>query len=149
MASAEMLKGTHTVDGGVIGVDDRVQSVDRIRLINDDVKGVMGPGLDVGQKVQIVDDRLDRVNRSISLYSPLHILDLFIGNQPRDQLLPRLLRWLLPSDPSTNHNVTRKAHFDGTAQWFIQGSIFDQWKSTGSLLWIRGKRMLLWTFTMR
>src|SRR6266849_3741198 len=71
--------------------------------------------------------------------------DLFTGNQLRDQFL----RWLLPSGPPTNHNIARKAHPNGTAQWFIKGKVFNHWKSTGTLLWIRGKRVLLLTFTIR
>ena len=62
--------------------------------------------------------------------------NLFAGNLLRDNFL----RWLSPSDPSTNHNIATKAHHDGTAQWFFQGSIFNNWKSTGSFLWIHGKR---------
>ncbi|KAF8501075.1 hypothetical protein F5888DRAFT_1609323, partial [Russula emetica] len=57
------------------------------------------------------------------------------GNQLRDSLL----RWLSPPNPSTNHNISRKAHHSGTNQWFFQGSIFNQWKSTGSFLWVHGK----------
>ncbi|KAH9046631.1 ankyrin repeat-containing domain protein [Lactarius hengduanensis] len=54
--------------------------------------------------------------------------------------LTQLLReWLSPADPSTNHNIARKAQHKGTALWFFQGSIFLKWKSTGSLLWIHGK----------
>ena len=30
---------------------------------------------------------------------------------------------------------------DGTASWFTQGITFQEWKATGSLLWIHGKRM--------
>jgi len=30
-------------------------------------------------------------------------------------------------DPSINHNIASKAHHDGTAQWFFQGSIFKKW----------------------
>jgi hypothetical protein len=66
------------------------------------------------------------------------------GNQLRDSLL----QWLSPSDPSINHNVASKAHHDGTAQWFFQGNIFNQWKSAGSFLWIHGKRVSLLTLTM-
>ncbi|KAH9018461.1 hypothetical protein EDB84DRAFT_1231526, partial [Lactarius hengduanensis] len=47
--------------------------------------------------------------------------------------------WLSPADPSTNHNIARKAQHKGTAVWFFQGSIFIEWRSTGSLLWIHGK----------
>ena len=57
-----------------------------------------------------------------------------------DQLLEKLQSWLSPPDPSTNHNIARKAHHKGTASWFFQGSIFKQWKSSPSLLWIHGKR---------
>jgi hypothetical protein len=54
----------------------------------------------------------------------------------------RVIRtWLSPPDPSTNHNISREAHRPGSAAWFTQGSTFDEWKSTGSLLWIHGKRM--------
>jgi hypothetical protein len=67
------------------------------------------------------------------------------GNQLRDSLL----RWLSPSDPSINHNVASKAHHNGTAKWFFQDEIFNQWKSTGSFLWIHGKRMSLLTLTVR
>jgi hypothetical protein len=67
-----------------------------------------------------------------------------IGNQLRDYLL----RWLSPPDPSTNHNIACKAHHNGTAEWFFRGSIFSQWKSTGSFLWIHAKRALHLAFTL-
>ena len=49
--------------------------------------------------------------------------------------------WLSPPDPSKNHNIAHAAQHDGTAEWFIHGSTFDKWITTGSLLWIHGKRM--------
>ena len=60
-----------------------------------------------------------------------------------------LLRWLSPPDPSTNYNIARKAHHNGTAEWFFRGSIFNQWKSTASFLWVHGKRALLSALTKR
>ncbi len=66
-------------------------------------------------------------------------LNLLTGNQLN--LLQRT--WLSPADPSTNHNTAQKAQHKGTAVWFFQGTIFMEWKSTGSLLWIHGKRMFL------
>ena len=86
------------------------------------------------------------VNCSLSL-TPAHLSecsDIFTGNQLRDSLF----RWLSPPDPSINHNVACKAHHNGTAQWFLQGSIFNQWKSTDPFLWIHGKRALLLAFIM-
>jgi len=47
---------------------------------------------------------------------------------------------LAAPDPSTNHNIARKAHHSGTAAWFTQGETFKTWKEAGSLLWIHGKR---------
>ncbi|KAH9028689.1 hypothetical protein EDB85DRAFT_1595806 [Lactarius pseudohatsudake] len=59
-----------------------------------------------------------------------------------NQLRESLRRWVTPPDPSTNHNIACDIHHGGTAEWFYQGSTFAKWKSTGSLLWIYGKRML-------
>ena len=56
------------------------------------------------------------------------------------QLRGELQKWLAAPDPSTNHNIAHKAHHKGTASWFFQGGIFEQWKSSPSLLWIHGKR---------
>ena len=52
-------------------------------------------------------------------------------------------RWLSVPDPWINHNVARKAYHRSTATWFMQGNIFKEWKSTGSLLWIHGLRTRL------
>ena len=57
------------------------------------------------------------------------------------QLRENIHRWLSPPDPSTNHNIACGTHHKKTATWFFQGSIFQDWKSTGSLLWIHGKRL--------
>jgi hypothetical protein len=83
------------------------------------------------------------VVRHLSPASPLEGSSLFAGNLLRDNFL----RWLSPSDPSTNHNIATKSHHDGTAQWFFQGSIFNNWKSAGSFLWIHGKREFPLDFT--
>jgi len=63
-----------------------------------------------------------------------HYLTVLIGN---------LQQWLSPPDPSINHNIARKAHHEGTATWFFQGSIFNECKSSPSLLWVHGKRTSL------
>ncbi|KAH8992857.1 hypothetical protein EDB86DRAFT_1424300 [Lactarius hatsudake] len=66
----------------------------------------------------------------------------------RDQLQDKSRRWLSPADPSTNYNIACKAHHDGTAMWFFQGTIFHEWQVTGSLLWIHGRpgsgKSILW-----
>ena len=99
------------------------------------------------------DARLGRLSkdRDRSPRLSLQLCSTFLGSDPftGDHLADRSLQWLSPSDPSTNHNITRNAHHYGTAQWFLQGSIYNQWKSSGSLLWIRGKRALLLVFSMQ
>ncbi|KAH9023526.1 hypothetical protein EDB83DRAFT_1984773 [Lactarius deliciosus] len=48
-------------------------------------------------------------------------------------------KWFSPPDPSTNYNVACETHLEGTAAWFFEGTIFKDWLSGGSLLWIHGK----------
>ena len=70
------------------------------------------------------------------LYRSLHMV---IG----EEVLEKLKRWLTPPDPSTNYTIgLRKLHKE-TATWFSEGRIFQEWHSTGSLLWIHGKRTFL------
>lgn len=66
--------------------------------------------------------------------------DYFVGDRSQEEFR----RWLSPPDPSINHNIAWKAHHKGSAEWFIHGNTYRQWKmSTGSLLWIHGKRMYI------
>ena len=65
------------------------------------------------------------------------ILPISSGRQLRENIH----KWLSPSDPSTNHNIACGTHHKKTASWFFQGTIFQEWKSTGSLLWVNGKRL--------
>jgi hypothetical protein len=58
------------------------------------------------------------------------------------QLRQQAEEWLSPPDPSVNYYVARDAHHEGTTTWFIESSTFNDWKESGSLLWIHGKRML-------
>jgi uncharacterized protein YoxC len=93
MASAELLKITHSVDGKVMVVDDRVKGVEgkvqdvrsdvhdvgdkvqyveeRVQDVRSDVQDVdqrvQSIGGDISSRVQGVDDKLDQVNRSSSL----------------------------------------------------------------------------------
>ena len=88
------------------------------------------------QTANDVDDvkRLLSTNLISADNGALHIL---LGNQLRESIH----KWLSPPDPSTNHNIACGTHHKKTATWFFEGSIFQEWKSTGSLLWIHGKRL--------
>jgi hypothetical protein len=57
-----------------------------------------------------------------------------------DQLRWEIQHWLSPPDPSTNHNFVWNARHGGTATWFFESNVLTEWKATGSLLWIHGKR---------
>jgi hypothetical protein len=72
---------------------------------------------------------------------PLISGDLFILTE--NLLREKSKNWLSPPDPSTNHNIARKAHHKGTASWFFQSRIYEQWKSSPSFIWIHGKRTFL------
>ena len=95
-----------------------------------------------------MEDRLKRLDNltqeEVRMATAQNLKDssILIGNQLRQDLR----RWLSPPDPSTNHNIACSAHHEGTATWFFQGNFFKEWKSSGSLLWIHGKRMSYYRF---
>jgi hypothetical protein len=59
---------------------------------------------------------------------------------PGNDLRKDLRKWIAPPDPSVNYNAASSAHHDGTAGWCTKGNTLAVWKTTGSLLWIHGKR---------
>ena len=84
-------------------------------------------------------NNIDEIKCSCSLNFPI-VRSSRLNLLPGKQLIQLLRSWLSPADPSTNHIIARKAQHDGTAVWLFQGRIIAEWKSTGSLLWIHGKR---------
>ena len=138
-----------SVDNKVQGMGDEVQGVvDRVQAVDDKVQDIDDEVKGVGHSVQDIHGKLDDTKRLSSLSFPTfhsQCSDLFAGNLIRDSLL----RWLSPSDPSTNHNIAFKVHHDGTAQWFFRGGIFNEWKSAGSFLWVHGKRVFLLVLNSR
>ncbi|KAH9003601.1 ankyrin repeat-containing domain protein [Lactarius hatsudake] len=56
-----------------------------------------------------------------------------------EEVLQKLKGWLSPPDPSTNYNIGLRDLHKETATWFLEGRIFQEWYSMGSLLWIHGK----------
>ncbi|KAI0264040.1 hypothetical protein BGY98DRAFT_1086079 [Russula aff. rugulosa BPL654] len=113
---------------GKTDIEDALKRLDK--LTNEEVRMVTAQVLEathaiddgvgrVGDRVLEVDDKVDQVKRN--------------------QLRQGLRQWLSPSDPSINHNIACGAHRKQRADWFFQGSIFTEWKSDGSLLWLHGK----------
>ena len=126
-------------------IEDSLQKLDK--LTQEEARMASAEQLRIAHSVA---RKLEDTNRSSSpvAHAPIPNSErsgLFTGNLLRDNLL----RWLSPSDPSINHNIAYKTHHDGTAQWFFQGRIFNQWKSAGSFLWVHGKRVFLLISTVR
>ncbi|KAH9019910.1 hypothetical protein EDB83DRAFT_2298390, partial [Lactarius deliciosus] len=127
MASAQILKVTHTVDNKVTAVGDGVKGVKsevqlvgaNVKVIGDKVQTIAEDATEVKIIVQRTTDRIDDVERN--------------------QLRESLRKWQSPSDPSTNHNIAGDRQHVGTAEWFFDSDQFENWKVTGSLLWIHGK----------
>jgi hypothetical protein len=177
MAHAEVLRIAHNIrnevkiiDGKVEGVGEKVEKVgdkvgDKVQCVDEKVqvvidgarglsspfKTILTPVLSDGKQAKLIIQQtasgIDEMkcsclptNPAVACCSHSNVLT---GNQ-----LKQLLRtWLSPADPSTNHNTARKAHHNGTAMWLFQGSIVVEWKTTGSLLWIHGKRVFLSLFS--
>ena len=82
-------------------------------------------------------DQLKRLLSSNLITADYGALPILSGSQLRESIR----KWLSSPDPSTNHNIACGTHNKKTATWFFQDSIFQEWKSTASLLWIHGKRL--------
>ena len=147
MAAAENLKATHTVDGRVKGDVDTVEAIDnKVADVDNRVAGVDGRVAGVNEIVVNIEDRVKEIAGDVdelrclsSNLSSTNGVDLLTpsGNQLRENTH----RWLSPPDPSTNHNVACATHHRKPATWFLQSRIYHEWKATGSLLWIHGKRL--------
>jgi murein tripeptide amidase MpaA len=154
------------VDDRVARVDERVASVDeRVMTVQDNVAVVINgmliissqptekfvyphlpDGKDTRAVMQQVANDVDQVKR-LSFSNHTHIYMCGLTIHAENQVRQDLRTWLSPPDPSTNHNVACNAHHEGTATWFFQGSIFEEWKSTSSLIWLYGKRTLFYCFS--
>ncbi|KAN0136201.1 hypothetical protein V8E53_006061 [Lactarius tabidus] len=141
MANAEVLRLSQTIDKKVEVIDERLQGIGT--QVND-----------VDKKVEIIDERFLRVDENVKAVKEEVQTVIDDGKQAsmviqktaydltdvkRSQLRASLRQWQSPSDPSMNHNFVSDLQHEGTAEWFYGGSSFEEWKLTGSLLWIHGK----------
>ena len=138
MATAEVLKVTQRVDGKVTALIDGTQEAFS-RLYSHLLTQIH----------QMEKNRKQSYNKAWTKRSVCHTsliypqLVLKLHHFSVKGLRRDLQRWLSPPDPSTNHNIARKAHYKGTATWFFEGSMFEEWMSSATLLWVHGKRMSL------
>jgi hypothetical protein len=66
-----------------------------------------------------------------------------------DNLQKDIFGWLSPPDPWKNHHAACRSRYRGTAEWFLHGNTFPEWRTSevpGSLLWVHGKRVLIPSF---
>ncbi|KAI9443859.1 hypothetical protein H4582DRAFT_1846232, partial [Lactarius indigo] len=119
MANAEALKVAHDIDKKVEAVEAGVKDVDG------KVQTVIGDGKEAKSIMQTTSQNVDDLKPS----------NILTGTQ----LLKSLREWQSPSDPSTNHVIASDRQHEGTAEWFCKSKMFEEWKATGSLLWIHGK----------
>jgi len=113
------------------GVEDALQRLDKLTQEEVKLARVLNIAIDEGgsNRLPTTSTLANRDSNSLS----------------RLQLLENVRRWLSPPDPSTNYSAACQARHKGTCEWFLQGSIFKQWKDAGSFLWIHGKRMCVFS----
>ena len=146
MVAAQGLKATQGVDACVQAVEDKMTAVfqgARVYPLDYLYTLTMDPLIRLdGEKtmgaIQNLTTELSNLNRSLSHIPAIGCRDssALAGNQLRQDLR----KWLCPPDPSVNQNAASVAHHKGTAAWFIEGSTFENWRVSGSLLWVHGKR---------
>ena len=90
--------------------------------------------------MQTILDELNKAKRASFSGCGINLLVRRLNLPLGDRLREKIKKWLCPPDPSINHNTACKAHKDGTATWFLEGSMYNKWKATGSLVWIHGNR---------
>ena len=82
MASAELLKLTHSVEGQVQDVRSDVHNVgNKVQGVDDRVQGIRSDIKDISSEVRGVDDKLDHVNRSLSFQLLLLIASTHTSSQ--------------------------------------------------------------------
>ena len=92
--------------------------------------------------IVVLQQSLNEINKTKRLSFPSTICYQVRHFHIGEQLRWEVQRWLSPPDPSTNQNFVKKSRLKGTAAWFLESSALAKWKSSGSLLWIHGKRTL-------
>ncbi|KAN0133572.1 hypothetical protein V8E53_008740 [Lactarius tabidus] len=152
MANAEVLRLAHNIDEGVKGVDNKVQGVgNQVKDVGEKVQGVNKDVQVVSEQVQGVDTNVKNVEEKVQTViddgkqaateakQVMLQIAYNVDDGIRRQLRESLRKWQSPPDPSINHNIACNLQHEGTAEWFCGGSTFEEWKITGSLLWVHGK----------
>ena len=141
MAAAEALTMTRDIDDKVQRVDHKVGSVLECTLHphQASLKSVLNSYLVRCQGGRSSNQASDQ---SSQRYGPFVIFQPFTaGHSSLTSLIGNKLRtWIAPPDPSVNYIAASGALHEGTASWCTEGITVADWKTSGSLLWIHGKR---------
>ena len=81
-------------------------------------------------------NKVEFLNKLQPIRRSRHVREFFTV---RNGFLRQIRQQITISHAISQH---KDSHHEGTAVWFFQGSIFGEWKSKGSLLWIYGKPLL-------
>ena len=95
---------------------------------------------DTGVVIQEVANQVGHMKRSWSS-NPITADHVSLTSLPVNELRKDLRKWIAPPDPSVNLKTASGAHQAGTAAWCTEGITVANWRKSGSLLWIHGKRM--------
>ncbi|KAH9011708.1 hypothetical protein EDB83DRAFT_2579583 [Lactarius deliciosus] len=117
MVNAEVLKVAHDIKKKVEGVDEN------IKVVDEKVQTIINDGKEVATEAKLV----------------MQTTSHNVGDIKGVQLLKSLREWQSPLDLSTNHVIASDRQHEGTSEWFCKGITFEEWKMTGSLLWVHGK----------
>ena len=141
-------RGSEKLGKRLIGNTDMEDALRKLdRLTQEETRMIVAENL---RATNAVDERvrgdtervLDRVGQVERLSSP-NVVSIGYGCLwiiSETQLRDNIHKWLCPPDPSINHNIACATHHKKAATWFFEGSIYKEWRSKGSLLWIHGKR---------
>jgi len=99
-------------------------------------KKIFTPHVPDGKEAKVVIDQVECLSSHDLVRANSGASHVLIGRE-------HLPKWPSIPDPSTNHNIALATRHEGSGRWFLESGGFNDWKSTGSLLWIHGKRVYL------
>ena len=137
-------RGSEKLGKRLIGKTDMEDALKKLdRLTQEEARMIIAENLRATNAVREDTERvLDRVGQ-VERLSSFNLVSIGYGCLwiiSETQLRDNIHKWLSPPDPSINHNIACATHHKKTATWFFEGSIYKEWRSKGSLLWIHGKR---------
>ena len=128
--STRVWKGAKTV---FFGRDSQVQKL--VEVVHNNLK------LLEQKEIYVIGDKLDELQVlqfEVSTSSKEALSNLLTA-QKSDQFR-KIIAWLSPPDPETNHASARQRHEPHTGTWLLQSDQYRRWKAGGTKhLWLYGK----------